>query len=134
MRKNKIDKGCVLLYGYEGDGTLSIERDKEYNYQTLGKGLTLEQAVNLARLFTSKYKKVRLFDDEYEAYLTFRNRTDKPVISSYYPEAEVDVAKKYGLYDESYDRDERDYTDLDKEKWDNYYGDFNQCGIHIDWQ
>lgn len=31
--------------------------------------------------------------------------------------------------------EEPDYddTDLDKEKWDNYYRDPNQCGIVIDW-
>ena len=29
------------------------------------------------------------------------------------------------------EEDDHDYTDLDKEKWDNYWGDYNQCGIHI---
>lgn len=35
------------------------------------------------------------------------------------------------LYDSFYNIKEEP-VDLDKEKWDNYYGDFNQCGIRIE--
>ena len=27
--------------------------------------------------------------------------------------------------------EEDEHVDLEKEKWDNYWGDYNQCGIHI---
>lgn len=29
------------------------------------------------------------------------------------------------------EEDEYDHTDLEKEKWDNYWSDYNQCGIHV---
>ncbi len=30
-----------------------------------------------------------------------------------------------------YDEEEEEYTDLETEKWNNYWNDFNQCGIRV---
>ena len=84
--------------------------------------------MNVAKTFTRKYKEVRLFDSEEEAYLSFRNRTDKPLINVLIDEAYDDIAEKYGLVEK---KKRYNDTDLNKEKWDNYWNDYNQCGVRI---
>lgn len=121
MEDKNICKLCMTV-----ENALEIEEDGEMF--SVARNVTIEQALNIARVFTSKYDEVRLFDDEYEAFISFVNKIDKPTVHTYYVEDEEDVAKKFGLYEESEDFDQ---TDLDKEKWDNYYGDYNQCGLRI---
>lgn len=120
---------CKLFYGLNSEMGLEIERERCELF-SLVQGITVEQAMSIAKIFTKKYDEVRLYDNENEAYIAFENRTDEPIVNTYYPEAYNEVAKKYGLYEESIDYDQ---TDLDKEKWDNYWGDFNQCGVRIDY-
>lgn len=120
---------CKLYYSeIKGRKFLEIEENNEMFM--VANNITVEQALSLSKVFTRKYKEVWLYDGDYEAYISIKNSTDKPIVNTYYPEDYNEVAKKYGLYIES---DDFDQTDLDKEKWDNYWGDFNQCGVRIDY-
>lgn len=123
---------CKLFYNMEDERELLIEEDNERFY--VAREITAEQALNIAKVFTRKYDEVRVYDDDYQAYVSVRSRTEVPVIWAYYPVDTVDVAIKYGLYTkEDQERDEMDHTDLDAEKWANYWGDYNQCGVKIDY-
>ena len=117
----------VLRLYLNGD-TVEVYVDGEAS--TLVRGVTATQALNIAKKFTSKYDKVTLADDYYEAFIELKKGSDNPLVNTYYPEDYVDMEKKYGLYEES---DEAEQVDLENEKWNNYWGDYNQCGIRIDY-
>lgn len=127
MKKRKDETVCKLLFEFREEGSLEIETvEGEFS---IARGITIAQALNIARLFTRKYDEVRLYDNEYEAYISMRNGVSVPAIDTYYPEEYTDVAKKFGLYVKA--EEDEDQTDLDKEKWDNYWGNYSQCGVHI---
>lgn len=117
-----------LFYGYSGENMVEAE-DVNGDFYPLAHNITIQQVMNVAKMFTRKYDTVRLYDSEYEAFIAF-GKGSKPFVDTYYPEDYTDVAKKYGLYVQS---DDIDQTDLDKEKWDNYWNDYNQCGIRVDY-
>ena len=108
----------------------TIEVDVYGETSTLVRDITIEQAMNIAKMYTRKYDTVNLCDDEYEAFIAFEKGFKHPMVNTYYPEDYNDVAKKFGLYDESEDVD---HEDLENEKWNNYWGDYNQCGIRINY-
>ena len=113
---------------YLNGNTIEVIVDGEMS--TLVHNVTIEQAMSIAKMYTRKYDTVRLCDDEYEAFITFRKGYTYPLVDTYYPEDYKDVAKKFGLYDESEDVDQED---LENEKWNNYWSDYNQCGVRIDY-
>lgn len=121
-------KICELYFEVDCAGILEIEENNDFCL--VAHNITVEQAMSIAKMFTKRYDEVRLYDGEMPAYIAFKNRTDKPIVNTNYPEDYNDVAKKFGLYDESLDFDQ---TDLDKEKWDNYWSDYNQCGVRVDY-
>ena len=116
-----------LYYDSEENTLERIEENCEYTL--LINDVNVNQVLNIAKTLTRKYDEVRVYDSEEDAYLSFRNRTDKPLINVFIDEAYDDIAEKYGLAEKKNDYDE---TDLDKEKWDNYWNDYNQCGVRID--
>lgn len=111
-----------VLRLYLNDNTIEGE------FSTLVRNVTIEQALNIAKLYTRKYDTVRLCDDEYEAFLVFKKGSKHTIIDTYYPEDCMDIKKKYGMYNES---DDVEQDDLESEKWNNYWSDYNQCGIRI---
>lgn len=115
-----------LFYEMRESNTVDVEVNDTLS--PLAHDVTVEQVLNIAKLFTRKYDTVKLYDGEYEAYLTFTKGEDTPTVETHYPEDRTDVEKKYGLYVES---DDDEYVDLEKEKWDNYWSDYNQCGIRV---
>lgn len=117
-----------LYYDSEENTLERIEENCEYTL--LINDVNVNQVLNIAKTLTRKYDEVRVYDSEEDAYLSFRNRTDKPLINVFIDEAYDDIAEKYGLAEKKNDYDE---TDLDKEKWDNYWNDYNQCGVRIDY-
>ena len=116
-----------VLKLYLNGNTVEVEVDGEIS--TMAHGVTAIQALNIAKKFTSKYDKVNLCDDEYEAFISFKKGSQHAIVNTYYPEDYNDVKKKYGMYEES---DEAEQVDLESEKWNNYWNDYNQCGIRID--
>lgn len=106
----------------------TIEVDVYGEVSILVHDITIEQAMNIAKLYTRKYDTVRLYDDEYEAFIIFKKGSAHPMVDTYYPEDYNDVSKKFGLYNDAEDVDQ---DDLESEKWSNYWGDYNQCGIRI---
>ena len=95
--------------------------------------VNVSQVLNKAKILTRKYYEIRIFDSEEEAYISVKNRTDKPTVNVLYDEAYKDIAEKYGLAEKTEKEEYYDETDLDKEKWDNYWNDYNQCGVRIDY-
>ena len=95
--------------------------------------VNVSQVLNIAKILTRKYDEIRIFDSEEEAYISVKNRTDKPTVNVLYDEAYKDIAEKYGLAEKTEKEEYYDETDLDKEKWDNYWNDYNQCGVRIDY-
>ena len=117
-----------VLRLYLNDDTVEVYVEGEAS--VLVRGITATQALNIAKKFTSKYDKVTLSDDYYEAFIELKKGSNNPLVNTYYPEDYNDVAKKFGLYDESEDVDQED---LENEKWNNYWSDYNQCGVRIDY-
>ena len=95
--------------------------------------VNVSQVLNIAKILTRKYDEIRIFDSEEEAYISVKNRTDKPTVNVLYDEAYKDIAEKYGLAEKTEKEEYYDETDLDKEKWDNYWNDYNQCGVRLDY-
>lgn len=119
---------CILYY--ENDTQDLFIEGHDGQLFLAANGITGIQAINLARVFTRKYDSVKIFDGEEEAYIKVKNKIDPPIVNTMFDEARDDVEKTYGLYVE---KEYEDQTDLDKEKWDNYWGDYNQCGVHVSW-
>ena len=123
------NKTIYNLYYDSKENTLDrIEKNREYTL--LINDVNVNQVLNIAKTLTRKYDEVRVYDSEEEAYISVRNRTDKPTVNVFYDEVYDDIAEKYGLAEKKNHHDE---TDLDNEKWDNYYNDYNQCGVRIDY-
>lgn len=123
MAVDKTIELCELLYDFGELLVLDSVKDKK-----VITGITPAQAIQIARIYTRKYKEVSLFDGEYGYTMTFTDKEGEPELLGGYTEEETHFLIKFGFMSE---RDEDDRVDLDKEKWDNYWGDFNQCGIHI---
>lgn len=129
--KAEHDMDFDLLFTEESDvsttGDLVIlEAASEFS---VARGVTREQARNIAGVFAKYYREVSLHDAHYQTYLQYKDHAKEPVINVYFESERDDIMRLYGFPVE--EKPYEDQTDLDAEKWANYWGDYNQCGIHI---
>lgn len=127
MKKDKLNQTCYLLYTEKGN--LEISRNERFgNYESALKTVTPNQVLNVGKIFAKKYKNIEICDEHMECIITIGN--DGVIdVSTLYNEDLSDIMNKYNICNSTND----DYVDLEKEKWDNYWGDYSQCGVRIDY-
>ena len=114
-----------LFYGFNIENNLENEHEG-----VIAQNITPKQALNMAKIFANEYGEVKLYDGEFEAFLTVKKDENSPKVYACYDEEYEEVQLKYGLIEKI--QKQEAYTNLKDEKWDNYWSDYSQCGVRID--
>lgn len=109
------NNGDLLMFGEKGETTIA-------------RNVIAPQALRIAKILARKYEEVKLFDETYEAFFLCEFNKE-PNLNTYWDEDFEMVQLKYGIIKEIPKKEE--YTNLRDEKWNNYWGNYDQCGIHI---
>lgn len=133
-RSNFICLDDCLTKEYDVASEEGFVRKSKLYTDTLG--FTRKQVLEYMKLLLKKYDTVVVYDmyclgtvtlhasDESKYHYEDLEYGDINLILSAYGEEVIDDQPPVPSEQE---------IDLEKEKWDNYYGDFNQCGIRIDY-